>query len=494
MGKHEATTKLEDTRIDKVIFTTFGILLCLTILSILALINTHVSAETTTMSDSKSATASVNVNAACTMSTTGNVDSDTDTNTHTATLTPGTWTGDIGTTNVTATCNDPLGFAIYAIGYSNNSYVPTDLGSNTDLIYSNSNASANTSTTTSTTIDTITADITNNISTNTNTSGNTSGWSMNLGKSSDSNVVITPTPTDYSNYAPVPSTYAKVATYTNGTTTGGAESSFNTTYGAYISPTQAPGTYTGAVRYTLVHPNNAIPQPTYYMQDFTIGQCEVLANNGPIEVVDKRDNEVYKVQYLKDGNCWMLDNLRLGSNDYEIPLSPLDTNIKEPWVLPKGITEGFLRYNEAQVNATYKNDTNVTSYGLGSGKIGTYYNYCAASGGTYCYGQDAGIGNAEYDVCPSGWRLPTGGENGEYQNLYANYGNTPELFRNAFSATLSGYFSDYGHNTSVGRFWSSTHFGNSRAMYALGIDSYIYPSSNYYRFYGFSVRCLAKNE
>ena len=96
----------------------FGVLFSITLLSGCILTNTYVSAANT------SADASVNVSAACTMTGSGN-------NSHTATITPGTaFTGNIGTTNIVASCNDPNGYSVYAIGYSGN---PSTLG-NTDLI------------------------------------------------------------------------------------------------------------------------------------------------------------------------------------------------------------------------------------------------------------------------------------------------------------------------------------------------------------------------
>ena len=81
---------------------------------------------------------------------------------------------------------------------------------------------------------------------------------------------------DYSTFQNVPSSYAKVAKRESstdvGTTAEGA--TLTTTYQAYISPTQAAGTYTGQVKYTMVHPHNGeaplSPQPstagciTYY--------------------------------------------------------------------------------------------------------------------------------------------------------------------------------------------------------------------------------------
>ena len=481
---------ITNNTLDKTIFSIFTILLITTITVGLVMFNVRASADP--VSSTSSATASVNVSAACTMSSSIATGEE-----HTKTINAGTFTGDIGLTTISTICNDAGGYAIYAIGYSNDTYGTTNLIN--------------------------TADSSIVIPTGTARSGDTSNWSMKLTAIGTSEQSTTPTIVGGDGvYTAVPSTYAKVAYLPNSTmdpddpTTSSATSSLTTTYGVYAHPAQAAGTYNGKVRYTLVHPNNAIPKNKYYMQDFTIGMCETLAHSSPITVYDKRDEEPYLVQYLKDGNCWMLDNLRLGSNDHEIPLSPLDTNIKEPWTLPQGITEGFTGYTEAHINAAYKNTQldEQYRYGLGSGKIGTYYNYCAVSGGTYCYAKGDGVDipntdiDSPYDVCPVGWRMPTGGATGEYQMLCDDYygascvESTPmdatnvDSLQYGLSLPLSGRF--YGdEQRSVGAYggiWSSTYLSGN-AMFRPGITASIVTPTNFNdRYDGRTIRCLAKNQ
>ncbi len=209
--------------------------------------------------DGSSATssASVTVLAACTLSGTG-MDS------HNAEINNGQYNSNIGTTTLKAFCNDNEGFSIYAVGYTDN-----EIGKN---VLTNSTLGS-----------------THDIVTGTAISGNTSNWAMKLA------TVSNPTPTypiiimgstddtekqagdpDYSAFQNVPSSYAKVAKRESSTDVGtNAEgATLTTTYQAYISPTQAAGTYTGQVKYTMVHPHNGeaplSPQPstagciTYY--------------------------------------------------------------------------------------------------------------------------------------------------------------------------------------------------------------------------------------
>ena len=247
---------------------------------------------------------------------------------------------------------------------------------------------------------------------------------------------------------------------------------------------------------------------TLEMQNLDPSKCTTTATTA----VDNRDNEEYLIQRLADGKCWMLDNLRLDLTNSTIlnGLTTSNTHVDANSLtsLKSGnrsagaqyASSGFVKwdssspdnvYNQAKANADYK-DTTTTSYGEGSGKIGVYYNYCAASAGSYCYDSGAGTGNAQYDLCPAGWRMPTGGSSGEYRALYTAYSSDATSFRNALSTPLSGYFDDgsaYSQG-STGYFWSST-YNDGNSMYYLFFDSSaVYPTGSDYRNSGNSLRCL----
>ncbi|MBR3132446.1 hypothetical protein IKG33_03540, partial [Candidatus Saccharibacteria bacterium] len=147
-------------------------------------------------------------------------------------------------TEVSVLCNDPNGYSIYAIGYSNDTY------GTTTLIGSNTNTT---------------------IATGTATSGSTSNWAMKVGTSGTNAPVID---NSFSSFKAVPSTYTRVAHKTG--TTGSTASSFTTTYAAFISGTQAADTYIGRVKYTMVHPYSSTDEnkpPT------TLAQSDCPANS-----------------------------------------------------------------------------------------------------------------------------------------------------------------------------------------------------------------------
>lgn len=277
----------------------------------------------------------------------------------------------------------------------------------------------------------------------------------------------------------------------------------------------------------------------------------------PQLVYDPRDNEAYYVAELCDGKIWMLDNLRLDlskaldsySGDDKITLSTTNTNASAQalsclltgsyegntctgsystaavrtktlsggsWInsynLPYIATSGTCAdasycAHDPSTNQWTADSVSPVTYGPGSGKIGVYYNYCAASAGSYCYASGAGVDVAdtwrdiESDICPAGWRLPTGNSNSgttritDYGTLYAAYSGATigqaAALRNALSTPLPGTF--YGSALSQGRygfFWSSTWY-DADGMYRLHVySSNVSPSDYNYRYYGLSVRCV----
>ena len=331
---------------------------------------------------------------------------------------------------------------------------------------------------------------------------------------SDGNTVGTITSSGQSLILYDRNTYTIKPTYTTGYTT-------NT-----ITKTSGAGTLNGK-EFTVgagaatISVTSKVMQP---MQNWT--GCSSLAVGDTEQVYDTRDNEVYLVGKLADNKCWMLDNLRFDIVAHKNDISSTNTNITNSATLislksgnrdadDKYATAGVSYWGtnsifsapliaiqgENEEGNEWDSNTTTTSYGSGSGKIGVYYNYCAASAGSYCYGDGTistgtSSGDAEEDICPAGWRMPTGGSSGEYQALYAKYSGASEgqdaAFKNALSTPLSGSFYDgsASNQGSYGDFWSST-WDNDNYMYVLYMDSsdvYIQGTEN--RSAGLSVRCL----
>ena len=278
-------------------------------------------------------------------------------------------------------------------------------------------------------------------------------------------------------------------------------------FGTKVDYLQASGTYNT----TLVFNTTVNPQINY-MQDMTPGLCTTT----PTTVVDRRDEEAYIVQRLADGNCWLLENLRLDISDpaVQAKLTSTTTNATDTTLgyLKNGggsspyATNGVIArtadggswandYANPYIATKFKDTTQNGQDSSPAAKIGIYYNYCAATAGSYCYASNSGTGNASQDICPAGWRMPTGGASGEYQALANAYNSSAASFEAALKTPLSGYFysNTDGNRGTYGQFWSSTYYGGSY-MYNLATGpTTIYPQSNHTRNYGFSVRCILKD-
>ena len=365
------------------------------------------------------------------------------------------------------------------------------------------------------------------------------------------------------NYLPYQSDtlVSESTTATNGT-------SSTATFAAKVDYTKPAGLY--SIAFDL----KTIPIITQvYMQDMTAEQC----TETPTIVIDKRDEHPYLVQRLADGKCWMLDNLdldltnesivanlttentnidtvndpyaleslkngaRSNGNKYATaglelhnwtgagmtPLSP-DVSFSQPLVNRSGKCDSTKNSNYPCVgvwqDASYTNNTVIDTadssntkynYGPGSYEIGTYYNYCAASAGTYCYGNGTSAGttvsgDATSDICPAGWHMPSdnGGTNGDYLALCSaikgsactgDAWNTMVATDSAslqyqLSTPLSG---DYNYGTAYrqgtyGVFWSTTYYSGPNMWFLVVNSSGVHPQDDSgRRTNGKSVRCVS---
>ena len=186
------------------------ILLCAVLLSGTILISSYSSA-----SSASTALATVKVAASCTLTTTGGGN-------YSATVPNGT-SAEIAGSTMSVSCNDAGGFALYAVGYSD------DTIGNNNMIGSSTNIP-------------------------TNTSGTNSYWAMKINPTSGTTPTIE---NSFNNYHIVPDSHTKIASYSS--STGSGSLSVDATYKANISSTQLAGNYLGKVKYTLVHPQNEIP-------------------------------------------------------------------------------------------------------------------------------------------------------------------------------------------------------------------------------------------
>lgn len=285
-------------------------------------------------------------------------------------------------------------------------------------------------------------------------------------------------------------------------------------------------------------------------------------------LTDARDGQTYAIAKLADNKCWMIENLRLadthqeGTNTVQTTLTTTNTNNPLNNNDPTNPTV-TLKHNYSDTN-TYPtlsstssdaaswcsttdsvacddqsrlrtdNTTNRISYTTSQTmsadanlfSYGNYYNWYSATAGRGTYNFGIYNDSAGGDLCPSGWRLPKGGnktrieDNGDsdYWNLtlainnnilpamyntnnYPTYDGNPEgvnaskLIRSypnnlLYSGNTNG--ASVGSRGSTGTYSSST-VRNYDSTYILGTSSSrVAPGTNGSNKYsGRSVRCLA---
>lgn len=289
-----------------------------------------------------------------------------------------------------------------------------------------------------------------------------------------------------------------------------------------IDGTVTPGTKALKLVYAATDNEPALVIAPTTMQAMTSDYCQnhmtiydgsneaaILTLNDP-----RGDGQDYRVAKLADNNCWMLDNLKLGSTTGTLALTSADTDIASNFTLPQVVTTGTADYDNPGVYGPVPGDT-----GAGATNYGYLYNWSAATAGESRTSHDETAGDAPYSICAAGWRLPTGGVDfdtwnplptNEFNTLNARMagfanGQDPDYLSNdweyyqswqhngPFKGVLAGSwregFLDQGD---WGYLWSSSASPGwaDYAFYANFSAGVVDPDSSSYRYNGFGVRCL----
>lgn len=315
---------------------------------------------------------------------------------------------------------------------------------------------------------------------------------------------------------------------------------------AKAGATQASGTYTNVVNFyavTNVGPTSLLDafiasgaeqvNGYYKMQDMTSSICNAVDDSlipSKLQLIDERDNKLYWVAKLADGNCWMTQNLDhdivATENFYTYANTDIGhgatPNTSATWTgtatyatsntawnlstdAPESYDPGDVCWNGA-LDENWGTNLSSGTVACSSDKhyhIGNYYNWTAAVAMSDSSGYDQGGTDVNQSICPAGWMLPKSGGtlvgSGSFRYLVdqlsltagmsGNIQNSPVYF--TYGGTWRGYSGDVGF---YGFYWSSVVY-DSYYAYGLffGVDDYLDPQ--YYgggRFFGYSVRCVAR--
>ena len=206
-----------------------------------------------------------------------------------------------------------------------------------------------------------------------------------------------------------------------------------------------------------------------YMQEFKSEMCNKMSTHQTATLKDKRDNETYAIAKLKDGNCWMTQNLRLRL-DVNKTLAPSDTDIPSNWTP--------VRSTVTALNGSWT-DGKDSYYDSDKPENGVYY--------------ANGLANK---VCPKGWKNPTISEYKVMQKEYKGsaidngmYINGPNEMFGVPGFIGSGYVTGHGSRIDSGcsRLWPDDRYKD------VGVCTDImYAGGGAYTYDGFSVRCMSR--
>lgn len=96
---------------------------------------------------------------------------------------------------------------------------------------------------------------------------------------------------------------------------------------------------------------------------------------------------------------------------------------------------------------------------------GNYYNWNAATAGTGTYDTAPPNDQASGSVCPKGWKLPTGGDNGQLKNLSQTITNRIYNFPNNFTRAGFALIGTINSRFFSSSYWSNTATDNFNADY-----------------------------
>ncbi len=240
----------------------------------------------------------------------------------------------------------------------------------------------------------------------------------------------------------------------------------------------------------------------------TWNSCSTMQIGDVTALTDSRDGNTYAIAKLADGKCWMIENLRLDpatatidSTNTNSPANGFDTEAAASSSSNDLCTEDTtecvdqIQYTNNNINRSLEPDPKLNISLNSWYGYGVLYNWYTATAGNGTHSMASG--NVSGDICPTGWRLPTG-NNGEFNTLNSqvNGGSTSsDTGLKAYPINLI-YSGDHNGSTDgdsrgkYTRLWSSTATSVNNA-YRFGMQSNrVTPRNSWNKWDAFAVRCI----
>jgi uncharacterized protein (TIGR02145 family) len=167
-------------------------------------------------------------------------------------------------------------------------------------------------------------------------------------------------------------------------------------------------------------------------------------------------------------------------------------NNQKQWVDPTNpaVTQG----NGTRCTTAYRTSAASVDYT----ECGYIYNWCAALGNSSasCSVASGDVADAGADICPTGWRLPTGDSNGELQSMYSAIGGTHADLVGISSTWRGVYSGGFDPGTGLvlqsdgGRYWAGTANSSIYGYHLSFNDSTVNAANSYNKGSGYAIRCV----
>lgn len=250
-------------------------------------------------------------------------------------------------------------------------------------------------------------------------------WGYNLG---------TEAPTDTTTYSTVPTDNTMPIQTKDTSDSNSANDTYTLSFGAKVDTSIPSGAYSSTLMIAVVAEPPYIPafDGITTMQEMTSTICADAEENETARLTDTRDGKQYWVAKLKDGNCWMTQNLELSLADRT--LTPADSDVATNWtpstdhqaldygdfvwITPSDYTscgssvsdlsdcpEHFVQITSDMIPMSKPRTDGVVISGNtydAHYKIG-YYSWYTAVANT----ESTSSVYASGSICPKGWELPT---------------------------------------------------------------------------------------
>ncbi len=291
------------------------------------------------------------------------------------------------------------------------------------------------------------------------------------------------------------------------------------TFAAKITDAKPADSYLANVMVSVVAEPEAVFGGITTMQEMTASACSDARENDTIRLRDTRDDKYYWIAKLKDGNCWMTQNLDLDLEGRTLTSNDSDTAVN--WTSNTGASSlnfGTSYYNVkyfdpgvyvyttptaqagcdtttnlAECNGWRAVDLSATNYDAHY-LVGNYYSWSAAT---------AGSNSASRSICAKGWQLPVHTGAKSFGSLFATYGvKSDGTFYGGQDVRVAPIFMLYNGLVNAtssrinfpgigGHYWTSISYAGNNAGYVwLGND--VTTDRYAVNYNGYGVRCVAK--